>query len=198
MNPQPRVQPEAAPKRGRLVYVIGPSGAGKDSILHYARRELAGEDKVWAFPRRTITRAGRDGSENHVAMTPSAFERARRLGRFALDWTGNGLSYGIGIEIDDWLGAGRHVIVNGSRAYLPEATRRYPDLIAILIAIDPLILRHRLLARGRERPDEIEGRLQRASELQAVEHPGLQVIRNDGPLEEAGLAFLRLLRALQS
>lgn len=198
MKPQPRAQPDAAAKRGRLVYVIGPSGAGKDSILRYARRELAGEDTMWAFPRRTITRAGRDGSENHVAMTPSAFERARRFGRFALDWTGNGLSYGIGIEIEDWLNAGRHVIVNGSRAYLAEATRRYSDLVAILITIDPLILRQRLLARGRERPDEIEGRLQRASELQTVEHPGLHIIRNDGPLEEAGQAFVRLLRALQA
>lgn len=198
MKPQPRAQPDAPARRGRLIYVIGPSGAGKDSILHYARRELAAEAETYAFPRRIITRAGRDSSENHVAMTPGAFERARRFGRFALDWTGNGLSYGIGIEIDDWLDAGRHVIVNGSRAYLSEATRRYPDLVAILITIDPLILRQRLLARGRERPDEIEGRLRRASELQAVEHPGLHVIENNGSLEEAGETFLRLLRDLSS
>lgn len=52
----------SAGQGGRLVYVMGPSGAGKDSILHYAALRLA-DDVRFSFPRRWITRPADSGAE---------------------------------------------------------------------------------------------------------------------------------------
>jgi ribose 1,5-bisphosphokinase len=185
---------DIAVRAGRLVYVIGPSGAGKDSIIGYARQRL-GADR-YVFARRHITRPADSGGEDHIAIAPADFDRDCAAGRFALSWRGNGLGYGVGVEIDPWLGSGRHVILNGSRGYLSSAAGRYPSLLPVLIAIDPAVLRQRLAVRGRETTPEIEARIQRATELDAIDHPGLVVIANNGPLAEAGETFVALLHAL--
>jgi ribose 1,5-bisphosphokinase len=192
MTPQAAI----AARAGRLVYVIGASGAGKDSIIAYARDRLGAEGEVPAFARRHITRPAGSGGEDHIPLSPDAFERDRAAGRFTLSWRGNGLGYGVGTEIETWLAAGRHVVLNGSRGYLAEAKDVYPDLLPVLIDIDPAVLRRRLLARGRETPAEVEERIQRAMQLAAVDDPALVVISNNGPLTHAGEAFLALLRGL--
>ena len=195
-----RPQPHSAITDGRLVYVIGPSGAGKDSIIAYARDQIAqaGEaESAPIFQRRFITRPAHEGSEPHFPLTEEEFERRRAAGEFAMAWRSNGLNYGIGREIDGWMATGRHVVVNGSREYLPEASALYSNLVPVLIAIDTAVLRRRLLARGREDPAQIENRLIRATYFQTVRHPALRVIANDGPVEEAGKAFLQLLASLR-
>lgn len=188
--------PRDALRQGRLVYVIGPSGAGKDSILGYARDRLAGEAAAPVFVRRQITRPAGSGGEDHIAVTPAEFERACAAGQYALAWRGNGHGYGIDAGIDRLMQAGRHVVVNGSRAYLSEAASRYTVLKPVLIRIDPAVLRERLAARGRESAEEIVARVQRAAEFAEIAHPDLAVIANDGTLAEAGEAFLALLRRL--
>ena len=187
-------QADIAARAGRLVYVIGPSGAGKDSIIGYARQRLGADRHV--FARRYITRPANSGGEDHIAITPTDFERACGAGRFALSWRGHGLGYGVSTEIDLWLASGRHVILNGSRGYLSSAAGLYPSLLPVLIAIDPAVLRQRLAVRGRETSAEVEARIQRATELDAIDHPGLVVIANNGPLAEAGETFVAVLRAL--
>jgi ribose 1,5-bisphosphokinase len=187
-------QADIAVRTGRLVYVVGASGAGKDSIIAYARERLGGDRHV--FARRHITRPADSGGEDHIAITVAEFEQDCAAGRYALSWRGNGLGYGVGIEIDLWLQSGRHVILNGSRGHLPEAAVRHPTLLPVLVAIDPAVLRQRLSVRGRERADEIDARIRRAAELGDIAHPALAVIANNGPLAEAGEAFVALLKSL--
>jgi ribose 1,5-bisphosphokinase len=187
---------DIAVRAGRLVYVIGPSGAGKDSIIAYARDRLADAGDAHVFARRHITRPAESGGEDHIPIAAEDFDREHAGGRFALAWHGNGLSYGIGTEVDGWLRSGRHVVLNGSRAYLAEASERYPALLPVLIRIDPAVLRQRLSARGRETPDQIEARIRRAADLEAIDHPALAVIANNGPLAQAGEAFVAMLRGL--
>lgn len=179
---------------GRLVYVMGPSGAGKDSILHYAALRLAA-DVRFSFPRRWITRPADSGGENHISLSVAAFAARAAAGDFALAWEANGHHYGIDTGIDAALAAGRHVVVNGSRGYLPLARRRYPDLLPVAIAVSADTLDARLRARGRETVDQIAARLARATALDGAE-PGICRISNDGGLAEAGEAFLALLRRL--
>jgi ribose 1,5-bisphosphokinase len=188
-------QPATALRSGRLVYVIGPSGAGKDSIIAYARARLA-EDPVTVFPRRHITRPAESGGEDHIPISAAEFDSTYAANGFALAWRGNGHGYGIDRSIDDALAIGQHVVMNGSRAYLAEAAARYAGLKPVLIGIDAAVLRQRLVARGRESAAEIEARVERAAAFERVEHPELAVIANDGPLAQAGEAFLALLRAL--
>lgn len=176
-----------------LYYVVGASGVGKDSLLGYARRHMAPDAPV-LFAHRYITRPAGAGGENHIAVSREEFARMKARGLFALDWESHGLCYGLGVEIDAWLRRGANVVMNGSRAHLPAAGRRYPELCVILIEADPEVLRARLQQRGRETPEEIAARVARAEAFQ-VDHPQLVRLRNDGELAEAGRRLVALLSA---
>ncbi|MCJ1888262.1 phosphonate metabolism protein/1,5-bisphosphokinase (PRPP-forming) PhnN [Pseudomonas sp. LA21] len=144
---------------GRLIYLMGPSGSGKDSLLQAASVPLAARD--CRIVRRVITRSAEARGEEAHSVSVEEFARLEQSAAFAMSWRANGLHYGIPREIDDWLAAGHDVLVNGSRKYLPEARRRYPRLIAVLLRVEPEVLRQRLLERGRETLAEIEERLAR-------------------------------------
>ncbi len=169
-------------KGPRLVLVVGPSGAGKDTVLAYARAHLAEYAQI-VFPRRVITRPPGPG-EDHEPATEAEFA-ARR---FALSWAAHGLRYGIPVEIEDDLAAGRIVIANVSRAVIGEARGRYPCLV-VEITAPAAILAQRLAARGRETAREIEARLLR----DAVPMEADVTIVNDGAPQDAGAMFLARL-----
>ncbi|MGK4359499.1 phosphonate metabolism protein/1,5-bisphosphokinase (PRPP-forming) PhnN [Ectopseudomonas chengduensis] len=194
--------------QGRLIYLMGPSGSGKDSLLQAARASL--EARGCRFARRVITRSAESVGEDALGVTPAEFERLEGEGAFALSWRANGLAYGIPREIDDWLSAGQDVLINGSRGHLEAARHRYPQLLAVLLQVDEEVLRQRLLARGRETPEQIEQRLARSRELQvgsalsplplAGEGPGERagqadtvILDNSGPLQQTVTRLLQLL-----
>lgn len=177
---------------GTLFYVIGASGAGKDSLMSYARARLGDEPPVF-FAHRYITRLAAAGGENHVALTRMEFARMKALDLFALDWESHGHCYGLGREIDTWLARDANVVMNGSRSFLPQASRRFPELCVVLIEVNPAILRARLEARGRESAEEIEGRVARATEF-TIDHPNLITLQNNGSLSDAGDQLVAVLR----
>src|SRR3989344_685352 len=185
---------------GRLIYIIGPSGSGKDSLLDAARARLA--ERGCRIVRRVITRSAEAVGEAALGVSPQQFVQMQAQGAFALSWHANGLSYGIPRQIDDWLAAGQDVLVNGSRGYLPKARERYPELLAILLQVDEAALRQRLHARGRESAEQIEARLARSCELQlpsakAVgdrdEGESQWLLNNSGPLDQTVTQLLQLL-----
>ncbi|MBS0559097.1 MAG: phosphonate metabolism protein/1,5-bisphosphokinase (PRPP-forming) PhnN [Proteobacteria bacterium] len=168
-----------------LVLVVGPSGAGKDTLLDAARTALA-DDPRFRFIRRAITRAADAGGEQHEAVSPAEFARRR----FALAWHAHGLDYGIPEDIEADLAQGRVVIASVSRAVIAEAAQRYPVRV-IEVTAPPEVLAERLRSRGRETADEIAGRLARAVPLPA----GIdaEIVSNDGTLEEGARRFLAAL-----
>lgn len=189
------MQHDASDRRsgtGRLIFLVGPSGSGKDSLIDASREQmaLAGVE----IARRVITRSAEAKGEAAQGVTPEQFDTLRAQGAFAMHWRANGLDYGIPRQVDQWLAAGRAVLVNGSRAYLPEARQRYPDLLAVLVEVKPEVLRQRLLARGRETAEEVEQRLARSARLQAAADPSVHVLDNSSTLEAAVAAFVSLLR----
>jgi ribose 1,5-bisphosphokinase len=175
----------------RLVYVVGPSGSGKDSVMAYARAQLAGQPLV-QFAHRYITRPAHAGGENHIALTEAEFNARVQAGLFAMRWQSHGKGYGIGTEVNQWLSKGITVVVNGSREYLPQAMKNYPELLAITIEVAPDILKQRLLKRGRETEAEIDMRMNRNRILQ-LSHPKGIVVHNNGALEEAGAVLVDLI-----
>lgn len=189
------MQHDASDRRsgtGRLIFLVGPSGSGKDSLIDASREKLALAGVEIA--RRVITRSAEAKGEAAQGVTPEQFDTLRAQGAFAMHWRANGLDYGIPRQVDQWLAAGRAVLVNGSRAYLPEARQRYPDLLAVLVEVKPEVLRQRLLARGRETAEEVEQRLARSARLQAAADPSVHVLDNSSTLEAAVAAFVSLLR----
>ncbi len=180
--------------RGALAYVMGPSGAGKDTLLAAARARLAGER--FAFAHRYITRAPVSGDENFVSLTPEEFAVRRDEGLFAFAWNARGVDYGIGYEIALWREAGLTVVVSGSRAdWLGGAPAR-AGAVPVLVDASSDTLASRLAARGREDKAEIAARMARAGTFR-LEAPGLVRIDNDGAPEAAAEALVKALRAIR-
>jgi ribose 1,5-bisphosphokinase len=178
------------PDSTKLIYVMGPSGAGKDSLLGYAR-ERVGADVM--FAHRYITRAVADG-ENHIALTHDEFASRLSYGLFAMHWDSLGLRYGIGIELDAWLARGVPVVVNGSRQHALSALERYPHAKFVHIDAAPAVLAARLARRGREDARQIEARLARRPAFELPSQADVVRIDNSGMLAEAGLHLLELLK----
>lgn len=145
---------------GALVLVVGPSGAGKDTLIDTAREALA-DDPRFYFPRRVVTRTAIAELEDHDTIAPDEFQRQKLRGAFALDWDAHGLSYALPGSIEGAMIAGRVVVANVSRAVIPRALEKYERVHVLLITARPEIRAERLLARGRETAAEIEARLAR-------------------------------------
>ena len=81
----------------RLFYVIGASGAGKDTLINYARTKINGLQPV-IFAHRYITRPPFTGNENHISLSSEEFQSRIKANLFALYWESHGNFYGIGHE----------------------------------------------------------------------------------------------------
>lgn len=162
-----------------LVLVVGPSGAGKDTLLEGARKALP----EVRFVRRVITRPAAAGGEDHDAVSESDFSQRS----FALQWAAHGLRYGIPADIADDLARGGVVIANVSRGAIAEAASRFPVHV-IEVTASPEVLAHRLSARGRETPADVAARLARSASLP----PGVPVtqVMNDGSVEDGVARFI--------
>jgi phosphonate metabolism protein PhnN/1,5-bisphosphokinase (PRPP-forming) len=177
--------------RVMLVLVVGPSGAGKDTLLDAARLVL-GADMRFRFVRRVITRPAEAGGEAHEAVTPAAFA-ARR---FALCWHAHGIDYGIPEDIEADLRDGRVVVASVSRSVVAEAASRY-DVRVIVVTAPANVLATRLIARGREDAADIASRLAREVALPAG--VAIETVVNDTSLKEGAARFLSALnRAAES
>ena len=179
---------------GALIYVMGPSGAGKDSVLGRARALLPAEAPV-AFAHRYITRPHEVGGENHIALSRAEFAVRRAHGLFAYHWHAHGNDYGVGREIHDWRAAGMTVVVSGSRDHFQRAGGLDSLARPVLITASPERLQQRLASRGRESALEAAERLDRA-DAYAIDDPRLVTIVNDGALDDAARAFVTLLSRL--
>ena len=173
---------------GCLVLVVGPSGAGKDTLMDLACATLRGDPSV-VFPRRVVTRAA--AGEPHDTMDPAAFERAARAGAFALTWDAHDLRYGIPADIDAYIRANRTVVCNVSRTIVAPARERYAEVLVVLVTAPPEILAARLAARGRDSDGDLERRLTRSENFAALAADC--VIANVGAPEAAAAVLIEAI-----
>lgn len=167
----------------RLVYMVGPSGAGKDSLLHWLLRHPPRQETLH-LARRTVTRIAPGDGETDEAVDPGTFDRLVLDRGFAMHWAANGCRYGIRAEQLAPLKAGAWVLVSGSRGHLAQARQTWPGLTVVHVHASPEVLAARLRARGRETEAEVQARLRRAM---AFEPPvNALCIANDHDLDSAG------------
>jgi ribose 1,5-bisphosphokinase len=150
----PRIGP------GALVVVVGPSGAGKDTLIGLARTLCADDPRI-VFSRRIVTRQT-SAAEDHDTVTPAQFDAAIGQGAFAFWWEAHGLRYALPAAIDAQLQAGNTVICNVSRTVVRQLRARYTKLTVVLVTAPKEILLGRLAARGRESGGDVAARLDRA------------------------------------
>ena len=179
-------------RSGCFVAVVGPSGAGKDTLLDFARAELLNEREIH-FVRRVVTRSAAAGGEDHDTLGQAEFDTASKEGAFAVSWHAHGLSDGLPAEIDRHMAAGMAVVGNLSRAALPQLRERYANVSVVLVTAEPEILADRLAARGRETRAQILDRLSRLSG-EAGRVPGAIEIANNAKPDEAGRQLVGLIR----
>ncbi len=173
-----------------LVLVVGPSGAGKDTLLDAARQALAGDPR-FRFVRRVITRPADAGGEAHEAVTEAEFARRD----FALQWQAHGLRYGLPTDIAEDDARGIVIVANASRTVIAEAAQRFVTRV-IEITAPPAVLAARLAARGREAGADVAARLSRS--VAVPEGVEVITVMNDGTLEDGVRQFLAALNRAAS
>jgi len=156
---------------GKLYFVIGPSGSGKDSLIGYAKSYLGREDGV-VFSRRYITRPPDGRCEQHVPVSKQEFLQRSERGEFLICWQAHSYHYAIDHAVIDEMRAGYNVVVNGSRAALAEARKRIPNLVPIVIT----------------------ARIKRGKLLDSQPVHDAIYFRNDGDIKEVGRQFCALLQ----
>lgn len=176
---------------GSFFLVVGPSGAGKDTLIDGARRALA--DAPYVFARRVITRAAGAPGEDHQAETPEGFARREQAGEFLITWQAHGLDYGLPASLLDELAHGRHVVANGSRATVEALAARLPGLVVVEVWAPPEVLAARISGRGREDHAQVLARLQRQVEPMPA---GIlrQRVSNDADAATGIARFIEVLR----
>lgn len=169
---------------GCWVIVCGASGAGKDSVLAWARDALRAHARI-RFAQRLVTRPGAPGS-GHEEVSPQALDSLRARGDLAWHWQAHGHGYGIRAAYRADVDAGAIVVVNGSREHVLQLAGR-TDVRCVLLTAPRASLRARLLQRAREDAAAVALRMARNEtlDLPAAE----RVIANDGPLHVAGVAL---------
>lgn len=170
---------------GRLIAIVGPSGVGKDSVM----RALVARRPEMHLVRRVITRAPDARGEVFDSATPADFAAREAAGAFVLSWQAHGLSYGIPSQVGQVVATGGDAVVNLSRGVLGRAAERFEKLRVICLTADAATLARRLAARGREAPEEIARRLDRAGFALPATPPAI-LIDNTGPLDDTVAAIL--------
>ncbi len=179
---------------GWLVLVVGPSGAGKDSVLRGAATALS-DDSRFVFPRRVVTRLADVNAEDHDSISEAAFSEAEEAGAFMLSWRAHGNSYGIPAAVEQDLAAGKIASINVSRHVLAHAVKQIPNVLIVNITADAEIRKSRILLRGREQSEDASARVQRETPAFPTDALVLQ-IENNGTLEFALDSFVSALKNL--
>jgi ribose 1,5-bisphosphokinase len=180
--------------RGTLILVVGPSGAGKDTLIAGAKAAMA-VDARFVFARRAITRPAAAGGEDHEPIDRAMFAARRAAGEFLLAWQAHRLGYGIPASLAAALDAGRHVVANVSRGVVAEAARHYSPVAAIEVTAPPAVRAARLAARGREGGDDVAARLARPR-ASLPDGMKVTVVANEGAVAQGVAQFVAALERI--
>ncbi len=161
MNELTAIPPEQATAigPGRLILVVGPSGAGKDTLLGLARAACAADDNI-VFARRVVTREA-SAFEDNVQLSGYDFLAAVGRSEFAIHWEAHGHHYGLPRGIDDDIRGGRTVVANVSRTVIERMRRMYANVVVIAVTAPADVLAQRLAMRSRTSDGVLQDRLTR-------------------------------------
>lgn len=175
---------------GRLILVVGPSGAGKDTLLGLAKAACADDCDI-VFARRLITRQA-SASEDNEEVSAETFQRAVGAGDYAMHWEAHGHRYALSRAINDEIRAGRTVIANVSRTVIAAARRNYANAVVVSITAPPDVLAARLAARARSSDGLLAQRLARTVD-ESASTPDFTIV-NSGTAEYHARQLVRIIK----
>ena len=186
-------------RRGILFVVSAPSGAGKSTLLNALR---PGADFVYAVSCTTRPpRPGEIDGEDYHFRPAEDFARKLAAGEFLESAVVHGNQYGtLRAAVSAQLAAGVDVLIDidvqGARQIRSDANADIRSSIADIFIMPPSLdeLRHRLVKRGTETPEQIEMRLTNAAtEMEAWRDYRYTLI--SGSVEEDLQKFRAIMRA---
>jgi ribose 1,5-bisphosphokinase len=179
---------------GRLVVVVGPSGAGKDTLIAAARVRLAGEP-AFVFPARLVTRTA-TAAEDHLTISDADFALGVSRGEFAFWWEAHGLKYALPAAVDTDIRTDRTVVCNVSRGIVSTLQLRYARLSVVLVTAPAEVLAARLGGRGRASDGDLAQRLGRQAPAEAEFAPD-HVIENVGDIADGVTHLVAAITAVR-
>lgn len=182
-------------KYGRLIIVVGPSGAGKDSVIKAAQTHFSDNPRV-EFVRRVVTRECDPKAEIHDSVSEKQFKAQQLRGDFSVWWQANGLYYGLPSAVHSNIEAGHLLIANGSRGALADIRSQFNQLTTVHIVASEDVLAQRLERRSRENAEEIKLRLQRNKTIAPLAGGDVVTIDNSGERQVAIDEFIALVDSL--
>lgn len=148
---------------GYFFAVVGPSGAGKDSLMDGAKLVLPKHQYV--FAKRVVTRPAGQVGEDYESCPEATFIEREQQGEFLVTWQAHGFRYGLKKSLQEQQQAGIHVLANCSRAAITRLATKVHNLVVLEIWAKPEVLAERLKHRGRETTQEIALRLAREGQV---------------------------------
>ena len=182
-------------EKGKLIVVSGPSGAGKSTVVFKA---MEGRDDM-CFSTSVTTRSPRPGEQDGREYFFIGFDRFQEMVErdellehavYVNNCYGTPRKY-----VEDRLAAGMNVILDIEVQGARQVAQKCPDSVKIFIVPPSLEeLRRRLVNRGTDTPEAIEGRLERARQEYREADIYDYVIVNDIP-EKAAAELLAIISA---
>ncbi|MBP0618128.1 phosphonate metabolism protein/1,5-bisphosphokinase (PRPP-forming) PhnN [Jiella mangrovi] len=189
---------EALQGLGAFVAVVGPSGAGKDTLIGLAAQHFS-RDGGFHFARRFVTRRSDPDSEDHAEIDEAEFTRRCGADAFALSWRAHGLGYGLDTTLLERVARGQTVIANISRRKIGDAAAVFPRLAIAHVVVAEALLVERIVKRGRE---DRTAALERARREAPLDVPRtvwrVAEIDNSGALELGVARFIDFLETCRS
>jgi len=175
---------------GRIILVVGPSGAGKDTLIKLAQSACVHDGNI-VFSRRVVTREA-TAFENHDSVSSDDFWQAHREGKFALHWEAHGHCYALPCTINNDIRANRTVVANVSRTVIEEMRRAYVHAVVVSIMAPAQVLAERLESRRRSSDGQLAERLVRKVDA-AASAPDV-TITNIGSAERHARELVRIIK----
>ena len=150
-------------RRGRLIVISGPSGAGKTSICKALLRQLP--DAVWSVSVTTRPmRAGEERGDSYEYVSREEFARREAQGAFLETAEYIGHRYGTPrAPVEEALRAGRFVVLEIDVQGGMQVAKAVPDSIRVFVLPpDRDSLRARLEGRATEVAEQLAQRLAKA------------------------------------
>jgi guanylate kinase len=183
-------------RRGRLIVVSGPSGAGKDTLIAEALGEIPELSRIASATTRK-PRPGEVEGRDHVFLSREEFERWIEEGKL-LEWAEySGNLYGTPRQsVEDLLENGRSVILRIELQGARQIKERRPDAVMVFVRAPSLEeTRRRLESRATESSESVENRMATAlREVAARDEFDHEIVNGDR--EQASREMIETLRKI--